>query len=136
MFPFPTFTPLREAPRQHLHNYKPVFDAALTASSCLTVLVVFVSCLSSRTAGEVPFNHEILREANALCHRLPVLSTSKFKTDFYDVSKLCVSFRHQVQDVFIRFKLKAAASKESFGGVKTNKCLYALTLMASVWAYT
>ncbi|CAI5652742.1 unnamed protein product [Oreochromis niloticus] len=35
-------------------------------------------------AGEVPFNHEILREANALCHRLPVLSTIKFKTDFYD----------------------------------------------------
>uniref|UniRef100_A0A3B3IA67 COP9 signalosome complex subunit 6 n=1 Tax=Oryzias latipes TaxID=8090 RepID=A0A3B3IA67_ORYLA len=33
---------------------------------------------------EVPFNHEILREANALCHRLPVLSTIKFKTDFYD----------------------------------------------------
>lgn len=59
-----------------------------------------VSCLSSRTAGEVPFNHEILREANALCHRLPVLSTSKFKTDFYDVSKLCVHiqclFIHQV----------------------------------------
>ncbi|OPJ83286.1 hypothetical protein AV530_013625 [Patagioenas fasciata monilis] len=37
-------------------------------------------------AGEVPFNHEILREACALCHCLPVLSTDKFKTDFYDVS--------------------------------------------------
>lgn len=37
-------------------------------------------------AGEVPFNHEILREAYALCHCLPVLSTDKFKTDFYDVS--------------------------------------------------
>lgn len=36
--------------------------------------------------GEVPFNHEILREAYALCHCLPVLSTDKFKTDFYDVS--------------------------------------------------
>ncbi|KAI3351120.1 hypothetical protein L3Q82_005687 [Scortum barcoo] len=36
------------------------------------------------STGEVPFNHEILREANALCHRLPVLSTIKFKTDFYD----------------------------------------------------
>ncbi|XP_074991216.1 COP9 signalosome complex subunit 6 [Calonectris borealis] len=35
-------------------------------------------------AGEVPFNHEILREAYALCHCLPVLSTDKFKTDFYD----------------------------------------------------
>lgn len=37
-------------------------------------------------AGEVPFNHDILREAYALCHCLPVLSTDKFKTDFYDVS--------------------------------------------------
>ncbi|KAG7269013.1 hypothetical protein CRUP_010727 [Coryphaenoides rupestris] len=36
------------------------------------------------STGEVPFNHEILREANALCHRLPVLSTIMFKTDFYD----------------------------------------------------
>uniref|UniRef100_A0A9J7XPD9 COP9 signalosome complex subunit 6 n=1 Tax=Cyprinus carpio carpio TaxID=630221 RepID=A0A9J7XPD9_CYPCA len=36
------------------------------------------------STGEVPFNHEILREANALCHRLPVLNTLKFKTDFYD----------------------------------------------------
>ncbi|KAG8131421.1 putative COP9 signalosome complex subunit 6 protein [Naja naja] len=35
-------------------------------------------------AGEIPFNHEILREAYALCHCLPVLSTDKFKTDFYD----------------------------------------------------
>uniref|UniRef100_A0A8C5MZK5 COP9 signalosome complex subunit 6 n=1 Tax=Leptobrachium leishanense TaxID=445787 RepID=A0A8C5MZK5_9ANUR len=34
--------------------------------------------------GEVPFNHEILREASALCHCLPVLSTDKFKMDFYD----------------------------------------------------
>ncbi len=51
---------------------------------------VFLSYLLSSTTGEVPFNHEILREANALCHRLPVLSTIKFKTDFYDVSKLCI----------------------------------------------
>lgn len=35
-------------------------------------------------SGAVPFNHEILREACALCHCLPVLSTDKFKTDFYD----------------------------------------------------
>lgn len=40
----------------------------------------------SLATGEVPFNHEILREAYALCHCLPVLSTDKFKTDFYDVS--------------------------------------------------
>ncbi|XP_062460253.1 COP9 signalosome complex subunit 6 [Pezoporus occidentalis] len=35
-------------------------------------------------AGALPFNHELLREACALCHCLPVLSTDKFKTDFYD----------------------------------------------------
>lgn len=93
------------------------------------------SCLSSCTTGEVPFNHEILREANALCHRLPVLSTTKFKTDFYDVSKLCLSFKHLAQDVFIRCKLKATvsitlyfSSQESFGGVKTNKSLVCLAL--------
>uniref|UniRef100_A0A671KRE3 COP9 signalosome complex subunit 6 n=1 Tax=Sinocyclocheilus anshuiensis TaxID=1608454 RepID=A0A671KRE3_9TELE len=41
-----------------------------------------IKMLHSRV--KVPFNHEILREANALCHRLPVLNTLKFKTDFYD----------------------------------------------------
>jgi len=34
--------------------------------------------------GEVPFNHEILREINALAHRLPVLSSEKFRGDFYN----------------------------------------------------
>uniref|UniRef100_A0A8C9SU24 COP9 signalosome complex subunit 6 n=1 Tax=Scleropages formosus TaxID=113540 RepID=A0A8C9SU24_SCLFO len=45
---------------------------------------VILEYVKAVEAGEVPFNHEILREANALCHRLPVLSTLKFKTDFYD----------------------------------------------------
>ncbi|CDQ73907.1 unnamed protein product [Oncorhynchus mykiss] len=45
---------------------------------------VILEYVKAVEAGEVPFNHEILREANALCHRLPVLSTIKFKTDFYD----------------------------------------------------
>lgn len=44
-----------------------------------------ITCLLP-AVGEIPFNHEILREAYALCHCLPVLSTDKFKTDFYDVS--------------------------------------------------
>ncbi|KAL3848444.1 hypothetical protein ACJMK2_019301 [Sinanodonta woodiana] len=35
-------------------------------------------------AGEVPKNHDILREAYSLCYRLPVLNTDKFKEDFYD----------------------------------------------------
>jgi len=34
--------------------------------------------------GEVPFNHDILREINALAHRLPVLSSDKFRGDFYN----------------------------------------------------
>lgn len=49
-----------------------------------TVLILMQSLFVP--SGEVPFNHEILREAYALCHCLPVLSTDKFKTDFYDVS--------------------------------------------------
>ncbi|XP_062600041.1 COP9 signalosome complex subunit 6-like, partial [Saccostrea cucullata] len=35
-------------------------------------------------AGEVPKNHDILREAYSLCYRLPVLNTPKFKEDFYN----------------------------------------------------
>lgn len=39
-------------------------------------------------AGELPRNHEILREAYSLSHRLPVLQSSRFRADFYNVS-LC-----------------------------------------------
>uniref|UniRef100_A0A4W3GFA0 EIF3F/CSN6-like C-terminal domain-containing protein n=1 Tax=Callorhinchus milii TaxID=7868 RepID=A0A4W3GFA0_CALMI len=53
--------------------------------SRVRVILEYVKAVES---GEVPFNHEILREAYALCHRIPVLSTDKFKTDFYDVSIL------------------------------------------------
>lgn len=35
-------------------------------------------------AGTIPKNHEILREAYSLCHRLPVLNTLKFREEFYD----------------------------------------------------
>ncbi|XP_053649446.2 COP9 signalosome complex subunit 6 isoform X1 [Cherax quadricarinatus] len=34
--------------------------------------------------GEVEFNHEILRQVNALTHRLPVLSSDKFRGEFYN----------------------------------------------------
>lgn len=34
--------------------------------------------------GSVPKNHEILREAYSLCHRLPVLNTTKFRDEFYN----------------------------------------------------
>jgi len=37
-------------------------------------------------AGELPKNHEILREAYSLSHRLPVLQSSRFRADFYNVS--------------------------------------------------
>ena len=37
-------------------------------------------------AGDLPKNHEILREAYSLSHRLPVLQSSRFRADFYNVS--------------------------------------------------
>lgn len=36
--------------------------------------------------GQLPKNHEILREAYSLCHRLPVFQSSRFRQDFYNVS--------------------------------------------------
>ncbi|XP_072035041.1 COP9 signalosome complex subunit 6-like [Amphiura filiformis] len=35
-------------------------------------------------AGEVPHNHEVLREAYSLSHRLPVLNSERFTEDFYN----------------------------------------------------
>lgn len=37
-------------------------------------------------SGQLPVNHEILREAYSLSNRLPVLQSPKFKGDFYNVS--------------------------------------------------
>jgi hypothetical protein len=37
-------------------------------------------------ASELPKNHEILREAYSLSHRLPVLQSPRFRADFYNVS--------------------------------------------------
>ena len=42
-------------------------------------------------AGKLPKNHEILREAYSLCHRLPVLNTERFKDEFYNVSAISKS---------------------------------------------
>lgn len=33
---------------------------------------------------DVPINHEIMREAQSLCHRLPVMNTTRFKDEFYN----------------------------------------------------
>lgn len=37
-------------------------------------------------SGELKGNHEVLRAACSLGHRLPVLNNPKFKADFYNVS--------------------------------------------------
>lgn len=36
--------------------------------------------------GQLQANHEILREAYSLCHRLPVIQSPRFRQDFYNVS--------------------------------------------------
>ncbi|XP_044267049.1 COP9 signalosome complex subunit 6 [Tribolium madens] len=35
-------------------------------------------------SGQLPTNHEILREAYSLCHRLPVIQSARFRQDFYN----------------------------------------------------
>lgn len=40
--------------------------------------------ISAVEKGEVPKNHDVLREAYSLCYRLPVLDTSRFKEDYYN----------------------------------------------------
>lgn len=35
--------------------------------------------------GQLEANHEILREAYSLCHRLPVIQSPRFRQDFYNV---------------------------------------------------
>lgn len=44
--------------------------------------------------NEIPRNHEILREAYSLCHRLPVIQSPRFRQDFYNVSILisCICY--------------------------------------------
>ena len=41
-------------------------------------------------SGELKGNHEVLRAACSLGHRLPVLNSPKFKADFYNVSLIDV----------------------------------------------
>lgn len=52
--------------------------------------------------GEVEFNHEILRQVNALAHRLPVLNSEKFRGEFYNVSP----FNFPMTLLIIQLKLK------------------------------
>lgn len=44
---------------------------------------ILLDYLKEVEAGTLPVNHEILRELNALRHRLPVLDNAAFRTDFY-----------------------------------------------------
>lgn len=37
-------------------------------------------------SGDVALNHEIMRDCRSLCQRLPVLDSSQFQGDFFDVS--------------------------------------------------
>lgn len=37
-------------------------------------------------SGEIPLDHDIMRECLSLCQRLPVLNTDSFKNDFLEVS--------------------------------------------------
>lgn len=50
--------------------------------------------------GELEANHEILREAYSLCHRLPVIQSPRFRQDFYNVSK---KFLYYVYILFLLF---------------------------------
>ena len=44
---------------------------------------VLVDFLKAVERGDVPRNHEILRQVRALSHRLPVLESSRFQPDFF-----------------------------------------------------
>ena len=42
-------------------------------------------------SGAAPINHEIMRDCRSLCQRLPVLDSSQFQEDFFDVSYFYLS---------------------------------------------
>ena len=63
----------------------------MTSADDIFRCIFFLALLGLRVislAGEIPKNHDILREAYSLCYRLPVLNTYKFKEDFFNVSIL------------------------------------------------
>ncbi|PVD19165.1 hypothetical protein C0Q70_21730 [Pomacea canaliculata] len=43
--------------------------------------------------GEVPKDHDVLREVYSLCYRLPVLSTLRFKEDYYNITRDAASLQ-------------------------------------------
>ena len=44
---------------------------------------LFIYCY---TLGELPKDHQVLREINSLCHQLPAIDTLQFREDFHMVS--------------------------------------------------
>ena len=50
-------------------------------------------------SGDIPMNHEILRDCKSLCQRLPVLDSAQFQEDFFDVSQIHFNEPIQIQDV-------------------------------------
>jgi hypothetical protein len=69
-------------------------------------------------AGELPRSHEILREAYSLSHRLPVLQSSRFRADFYNVSLFSTCFQ------LILF----GADQDGSGGSTSDMCSMVLGL--------
>lgn len=53
--------------------------------------------------GELKGNHEVLRAACSLSHRLPVLNNPKFKADFYNVSILSQKHHNPLNHSVIRY---------------------------------
>lgn len=45
---------------------------------------IILEYMKAVESGQLPKNHEILREAYSLCHRLPVMQSSRFRQDFYN----------------------------------------------------
>lgn len=45
-------------------------------------------CYHYNIAGDLPKNHEILREISSLCDQLPILESRSFEKDFFSVSDL------------------------------------------------
>lgn len=70
------------SPQTVAENLQAQYSAIKMLASRVRLIAEYVRA-SQR--GEVEFNHEILRQVNALAHRLPVLNSDKFRGEFYNV---------------------------------------------------
>ncbi|XP_076066687.1 COP9 signalosome subunit 6 isoform X2 [Oratosquilla oratoria] len=70
-----------ETQESSLENLQAQYSAIKMLAGRVRLILEYVR---SSQRGEVPFDHEILRQINALAHRLPVLSSDKFKGEFYN----------------------------------------------------